>query len=71
MHPVAHFAILGVMNIWIAEQYIFSCFREAQLVEMFVHRPFPYNIAFPVYFNNGVIQQTFVRNTLIVHIAVA
>ena len=71
VHPVTHFTTLCEMYVRIAEQYIFGSFGEAQFVKVFVYTPFPYNVAFPVYFDDGIIQQTFVGNPFVIYIAVA
>ena len=71
VHPVTHFTVLSVVNVRVSEQCIFCSFGEAQVFKVFVYRPFPNDVAFPVYFDDGVIQQTFISDTFVVYIGVS
>lgn len=55
VHPVTHFASLGEMLVRVTEKHVLGSLREAELVKVFAYGPLPNNIAFPVYFNDGVV----------------
>ena len=55
----------------VTEENVLGCLGEIELVEVFAHGPFPNDVAFPVYFDDGVIQKTLIANALVVKVRVA
>ncbi|MNR27361.1 hypothetical protein D3C85_1446320 [compost metagenome] len=70
MKPVANAAaqITEGTGVGITEQNIACRLVKAQLIKMVTRRPFPDNIALPVHFNDGVVQQLLVGNLVVMQI---
>ncbi|CQR22939.1 Uncharacterised protein [Yersinia enterocolitica] len=67
VHPIAHSTPTGT-HIGVIPDGRFSGIIEPQFIEMVATAPFPDNIPLPIHFNNGVIEQQFVRYFRIVEI---
>lgn len=65
MHPIA-FSTTVRLIVWIAKECIFLNLAKSKLIKMITNPPFPYDVTIPVNFNNAIIQQTLVGNTMII-----
>ncbi|MNC12384.1 hypothetical protein D3C75_601030 [compost metagenome] len=70
MQPVAYAAaqITEGTRVGVPEQDIACSLVKTQLIKMVTGRPFPDNFAFPVHFDDCVIQQLLVGNLVVVQI---
>ncbi|MNC59725.1 hypothetical protein D3C75_1095540 [compost metagenome] len=70
MKPVANAAaqITEGTGVGITEQNIACRLVKAQLIKMVTRRPFPDNIALPVHFYDGVVQQLLVGDLVVMQI---
>ena len=69
VHPVAY-TPTSRPHIWIAAENVFGLLAESHFHEVLAADPFPYDITFPVYFDDRIITQQFVGDFRIVQIFV-